>query len=197
MFIEENKKNEKGENMKIIFCRHGETDSNVKNIMQGASVDTPLNANGIQQAKELGEKVKKLGIEKIYSSTLTRSIQTGTLMAAACGLDVEPIDGIEEFHYGEVEGMYVPDAVEKFGIDKVFFEETAPELYDQHLPGGESINQCLARLTSAIEKIKQASSGKYEKVAVVSHGASLRLLYYYFFKVHHRLENCEWFEVEI
>ena len=77
--------------MKIIFFRHGETDSNVKEIMQGAGVDTPLNVKGIKQAQELADKVKGLGLEKIYSSTLTRAIQTATLVAAKCGLDVEPI----------------------------------------------------------------------------------------------------------
>lgn len=183
--------------MKIIFIRHGETDSNVKNIMQGAGMDTLLNARGIQQAKELAEKAKNFGIEKIYSSKLTRAIQTATLTAAACGLDVEPIEGIEEFHYGEVEGMYVPDAIEKFGVDKVLFFETDVCAYDFSLPGGETINQCLIRLKSAIEKIKKDNEGKHEKVAVFSHGAVLCLLYYYFFKIHHPIANCEWFEVEV
>ena len=183
--------------MKIIFIRHGETDSNVKNIMQGAGMDTPLNTHGIQQAKELAEKVKKLGIEKIYSSKLTRAIQTATLTAAACGLDVEPIEGIEEFHYGDVEGMSVPEAIKKFGIEKVLFNETDPSLYDLHLPGGETINQCLDRLKAAIKKIKKDNIGKHEKVAVFSHGAVLCILYYHFFKIHHPIANCEWFEVEI
>ncbi|MBQ8465112.1 MAG: histidine phosphatase family protein [Alphaproteobacteria bacterium] len=183
--------------MKIIFFRHGETDSNVKNIMQGAGMDTPLNANGIKQAKVLAEKAKKLGLEKIYSSQLTRAIQTATLTAAECGLGVEPIDGVEEFHYGEVEGMYVPDAIEKYGIERVLFNETEPEAYDKCLPGGETINQCLTRLINTIEKIKEACRGRYKCVGIFSHGAVMCILYYHFFKIHHPIENCEWFEVEI
>ena len=183
--------------MKFIFFRHGETDSNVKNIMQGAGMDTPLNAHGIQQAKELAEKAKNLGLEKIYSSTLTRAIQTGTLVAAACGLDVEPIENIEELHYGEVEGMSVPDAIKKFGIDKVLFNETDPELYDQHLPGGETINQCIARVVSTLQKIKEENEGKYKCIGIISHGAVMCILYYYFFKIHHPIANCEWFETEM
>ena len=49
--------------MKIFFIRHGETDNNVKNIMQGAGMDTPLNVQGIQQAKELAEKAVKESFE--------------------------------------------------------------------------------------------------------------------------------------
>ncbi|MBR1604728.1 MAG: histidine phosphatase family protein [Alphaproteobacteria bacterium] len=183
--------------MKVIFVRHGETDCNVKNIMQGAGMNTPLNAKGIQQAKQLAEKAKNLRIEKIYSSTLIRAIQTATLVAAECGLDVEPIDGVEEFHYGEVEGMYVPDAIEKYGIDKVLFNETRPDLYDQHLPGGETINQCIARVVAVLQKIKKENEGKCERIAVFSHGAVMCIMYYYFFKVHHPIANCEWFETEM
>lgn len=183
--------------MKIIFFRHGETDNNVKNIMQGAGMDTPLNAHGIQQAKELGEKAKSFGLEKIYSSTLIRAIQTATLMAATCGLDVEPIEGVEEFHYGEVEGMYVPDAIEKYGMDKVIIKATEKDMYDTPLPGGETINQCITRVLNALQKIKEENEGKYERIAIISHGATLRLMYYHFFKIQRRLANCEWFEVEI
>jgi broad specificity phosphatase PhoE len=183
--------------MHVIFFRHGETDGNVKNIMQGVTINTPLNANGIKQAKELSEKAKDLGLEKIYSSQLTRAIQTATLTAAACGLAVEPIGGVEEFHYGEVEGMYVPDAIEKFGIERVLFNEADESAYDKCLPGGETINQCIARVMATLQKIKQENKGKYERIGIFSHGAVMCILYYHFFKIHHPIANCEWFEVEI
>ena len=183
--------------MHVIFFRHGETDGNVKNIMQGVTINTPLNANGIKQAKALAEKAKDLGLEKIYSSQLTRAIQTATLTAAACGLDVEPIDGVEEFHYGEVEGMYVPDAIKKFGIERVLFNEADESAYDKCLPGGETINQCIARVMATLQKIKQENKGKYERIGIFSHGAVMCILYYHFFKIHHPIANCEWFEVEI
>ncbi len=183
--------------MKIIFFRHGETDSNVKEIMQGAGVDTPLNVKGIKQAQKLADKAKGLGLEKIYSSTLTRAIQTATLVAAECGLDVEPIEGVEEFHYGEVEGMLISEACEKFGTERVLFFTERTDLYDTSLPGGETINQCLARLLSAIERIKNENQGKCKCVGIFSHGAVMCLLYYHFFKVHHPIANCEWFEVEV
>lgn len=183
--------------MKIIIFRHGETDSNVKEIMQGAGINTPLNRKGVQQAKALSEQTVSLGLEKIYSSPLTRAIQTATLTASACGLDVEPIDGVEEFHYGEVEGMYISEACEKFGMDRVFLDESNPEIYETSLPGGESINQCLARLTAALQKIKQENEGKCKCVGIFSHGAVMRVLYYHFFKEHRRFANCEWFEIDL
>ena len=182
--------------MKFILFRHGQTDCNIKNIMQGAGMNTPLNAQGIQQAKELAGKAKSLGLKKIYSSQLIRAIQTATLTAAACGLDVCPVEGLEEFHYGEAEGMYVPDAIEKFGIDRVLFKVTEVNLCDELLPGGETINQCLTRAIKALQKIKEENEGKCDCIGIFSHGAVMRILYYHFFHEHHRMENCEWFEVE-
>lgn len=183
--------------MKIIFFWHGETNGNVQNIMQGITMDTLLNVNGIQQAKQLAEKTKDLGLEKIYSSTLKRAVQTATLVAATCGLDVETIDGVEEFHYGKVEGMYVSDAIKKFGIDRVLFDEADENAYDKHLPGGETINQCIARVMKVLQKIKAENNEKYQRIGIFSHGAVMSILYYYFFKIHHPIANCEWFEIEI
>ena len=183
--------------MRVIFFRHGETEANVQNIMQGATMDTLLNARGIRQAKELAEKAKNLGLEKIYSSKLIRAVQTATLTAAACGADVEVIDGVEEFHYGDVEGMYVPDAIKKFGIDRVLFNEADENAYDKYLPGGETINQCIARVMRALQKIKAENEDKHRCIGIFSHGAVMCILYYHFFKIHHPIANCEWFEVEI
>ena len=165
--------------------------------MQGAGMNTPLNARGIQQAKELAEKSSLLGLEKIYSSPLTRAMQTATLTAAACGLNVIPLEGLEEFHYGDVEGMYVPDAIKKFGIQRVLFENSDPDSFDLCLPKGETVNECLARLNHAIEVIKKENKEKCRCIGIFSHGAVMCLLYYYFFKVHHPISNCEWFEVVV
>jgi probable phosphoglycerate mutase len=183
--------------MKFVFFRHGETDNNVKKIMRGAGVDSPLNAKGIQQAKELVNEAKQLGFEKIYSSTLIRAIQTATLVAAECELNVNPINGVEEFHYGEVEGMYVPDAIEKYGMDKIFLNTNNPSVFDEALPGGETVNQCKDRLLKTIQQIKDECNGKCKCVAVFSHGAVMTILYHHFFKVHRKIANCEWFEIEI
>lgn len=47
--------------MNIYFIRHGETDWNVENKIQGSN-DIDLNENGINQALALGEKVKTQGL---------------------------------------------------------------------------------------------------------------------------------------
>jgi len=61
--------------MNIYIVRHGETDWNRKNVLQGI-VDIELNENGIQSAKVLSEKMKNIKFEYIYSSPLKRAIDT-------------------------------------------------------------------------------------------------------------------------
>ena len=56
----------------IYFVRHGETEYNVLNLMQGHK-DIPLNENGIHQAKIARDELKDLKIDEIYSSPLIRA----------------------------------------------------------------------------------------------------------------------------
>lgn len=61
--------------MKLIITRHGETEENVNNIIQG-HLPGKLNKNGIEQAKKLAIKLKNEKIDIIYSSDLARCADT-------------------------------------------------------------------------------------------------------------------------
>ena len=184
--------------MKFVFFRHGETDSNVFNIIQGATVDTPLNTKGIQQARLLSECIRKYGLEKIYSSKLVRAIQMATLSAASCNLNVFPMDGLEELHYGIAEGMPSEEAFKKYAdIVKVAFDLKHPERKEVCLPDGESFNDCVARVIPVLQKIKTENAGKLNCVGIFTHGAVMRILYEYYFGEVRQFANCECFELEL
>ena len=184
--------------MKFVFFRHGETDSNVKQIIQGATVDTPLNVKGLQQAKLLSEQINKYGLEKIYSSKLVRAVQTATLSAASCHLDVCPIDGLEELHYGEAEGMIGEEAFKKYAdVAKDVFDLSNPNRKDVSLPGGESFNDCILRVLPVLQEIKCENEGKINCVGIFTHGAVMRILYEHYFNEIKLFANCECFELEL
>ena len=65
---------------KIYLFRHGETDWNVKNVIQ-CTKDTELNENGIKQAEKNAEKLKDFGIEIVFSSPLKRAYKTSEILA--------------------------------------------------------------------------------------------------------------------
>jgi len=66
--------------MKIILVRHGETEENIKRIVQGHLPGT-LSKLGIEQAKKLAQKLKDEKIDLIYSSDLARALDTAKEIA--------------------------------------------------------------------------------------------------------------------
>ncbi len=63
----------------IYIVRHGQTDWNVKGIMQGRT-DIPLNEVGINQALETKEKLKDINFDKVFSSPLKRAYETAKII---------------------------------------------------------------------------------------------------------------------
>lgn len=68
--------------MRIYLVRHGQTNYNLKRLVQGR-IDEPLNKTGIKQAKQTGQLIKQLNFkfDKIVSSPLSRAFETAHLIA--------------------------------------------------------------------------------------------------------------------
>ena len=60
----------------IYLLRHGETDWNQQGRIQG-STDNSLNAKGREQASAVASQLATVSVDHIYSSGLTRAVQTG------------------------------------------------------------------------------------------------------------------------
>ena len=60
---------------KVMLVRHGETDWNRKEVFRGR-IDVELNQNGREQARALAEATRIFQIDAIYSSPLSRSLET-------------------------------------------------------------------------------------------------------------------------
>jgi len=65
--------------MKLYVIRHGETNVNVKNLINGRNM-IGLNKNGKRQAVEAGNIISKLDIDLIICSPLRRTAQTCRLI---------------------------------------------------------------------------------------------------------------------
>lgn len=64
----------------LYIVRHGQTDWNVRKIIQGHS-DIPLNTEGQEQARVLAESLKNVHFDKIISSDLVRAKRTAEIVA--------------------------------------------------------------------------------------------------------------------
>jgi probable phosphoglycerate mutase len=69
------------------LVRHGQTDWNLEGRYQGQS-DIPLNAAGLEQARQLAERLSVTHFEALYSSDLQRAFQTVAILGERLGLAV-------------------------------------------------------------------------------------------------------------
>lgn len=71
----------------IILVRHGQTEYNVQERLQG-QIDIPLNDNGVQQANALAEYLKDAKIDVAITSPLQRANVTGATVAKSHNINV-------------------------------------------------------------------------------------------------------------
>lgn len=131
----------------IYIIRHGQTELNQANVLQGRS-NHPLNENGIGQAEETGKKLAECGIvfSHVFSSPLKRAVRTAEL--AAPGVPIITDERLIEMDYGPYEGLDLkspPPEILTFFSD--FVHNPAPE-------GMEQLSDVVARTAAFIEEIK-------------------------------------------
>ena len=185
--------------MKLYIFRHGQTDGNVKNIVQGAGVDIELNALGRSQAAQLGQKLQTEQLDAIYCSSMKRAKETAKIVADSCKIPVIIMQGLEEVHFGEAEGMLSEEAHKKYAdIFSIIHDTSNPNWMNVHVPGGESVKQSLDRSKRTLEHIVLESQRRgYKKIGIATHGALMFNLYQDMFGQTHKFDNCEYFTIEM
>src|SRR5699024_2773760 len=98
---------------KIYLVRHGETDWNIKGIIQGQT-NIPLNKTGEIQARECGEYFKNKPIDAIISSPLMRAKKTTQLINQTLNLRIIYEDRLKERYFGIAEGKSKVELIKKF-----------------------------------------------------------------------------------
>ncbi len=158
--------------MKLIyFVRHGESDANVN---QNARSSNLLTERGLGQARVVAERFKNIRVEKLIETSKARSKQTAEAIKAVIHLEPEENDLFIE-RAGEFEAMYeykhlsVPELTEamKKKLDKTHWDYEKQELF-------ETLKERVKKATEYLENIPE------ERIAIVTHGAFLKVLLAYF-----------------
>ena len=162
--------------MEIYFVRHGQTVWNVEKRFQGLS-DSPLTELGITQAKLLGEKLKDIKFDKFYSTSLKRAYDTANYIKGNRKQEVEIFDDFVEISMGDMEGIKQEDFKKLYPeqVKNFFFNQLE---YDPSSFGGESFLEVRERVIRGLNKFIELNKN-YERVLVVSHGATLKTLLHY------------------
>lgn len=158
----------------IYLVRHGQTDWNAKEIVQGHS-DIPLNETGKNQARETGELLKDVHFDAVFASDLSRAVQTAEIIKLQRDLVVNTSKLIKERNFGKYEGATSTQYREE---NKEFFEKMATMTKEGRMnfriADIENEAEVASRVIIFLREIAATYEGK--NVLVVSHGGVMRIL---------------------
>lgn len=170
----------------IVLLRHGNTDWNSSNRIQG-QLDIGLNDLGRSQAAQAAQTLAGVGFDAIISSDLSRAADTAAAVGQRTGLPVTTDAGLRELSFGRWEGRSHPE-----------IKAAEPELFAAWRRGetvvvGESQQQVAERAVAAVLE------PDVETLLVVTHGGTARAvigalleLPVESWRAHGALGNCRW-----
>ena len=151
--------------LRIYLARHGQTDWNVQQRLQG-SADIPLNAVGRDQARALGRFMEDIPIAAVYCSPLRRSRETADIPR-----DRGAVTELRELagrRFGSLEGQSIADPAARRTIDARRWDPA------DSLDGGETLATFEARVRRAIDVIR--TSHPTGNVLVIGHGGTNQMI---------------------
>ncbi|MDQ4007557.1 MAG: histidine phosphatase family protein [Actinomycetota bacterium] len=183
---------------RLVLWRHGRTAWNVAGRAQG-STDVPMDDVGRQQARDAAARLASLRPRLVWSSPLSRAVETATELARLTSLPVSTDSRLQEINTGERQGLTVDELRERFpDVWRAF-------VAGEELPrarGGEVepevADRVAAAMHDAVERLGPGESG-----VLVSHGVSIRVGLCRFLGLPHGhwhllagVSNCAWVVVE-
>jgi len=155
--------------LEILLVRHGESEGNAQERMQGSS-DFPLTERGRTQARALAAWLgsQGLGLQATYASPLRRAWETAEILSAN-GAAPPPIPEprLREIHAGALEGVTFTGIAEQF---PTYMQRGVGGIGDFAEFGGESYDDVQRRaleLRQSLEALHRATEGR---VLLVGHG---------------------------
>lgn len=157
--------------LRIYLIRHGATIWNAEKRIQGHT-DIPLNEIGLEQSRQIAERLRYQKIDAVWSSDLSRARITAEILAEPHGLSVKTTPLLRERRFGDWEGLTQEEIIERG--DKHILDAYRAAVVADMPPNAESMESVWNRLSQALEEI--ISLHTEGQVAVVGHGGSLRVM---------------------
>ncbi len=155
---------ESDESVMLTLVRHGETDYNHRQIIQGHA-DRSLTEKGRQQAEDLAKTLKADHYDVLISSDLSRALETAEILSKKIGLPISDKNALfRERLMGDWQERPRQDYADKHPTNPCLTAHT-PE-------NGESLTQFLTRAREAYEYLLKTYPGK--RVLLVCHGGFMK-----------------------
>lgn len=161
---------------KIFVFRHGQTTDNKEHTFSGFR-QSDLTNEGIEEAKQIGIKLKDEKVTKAYQSDLIRSWHTLELVLNGYHENVEIITDprIKERDYGNLTGKNKDEIAKEYPEVYPLWHRS----YEEVPPGGESLRMVEERVLSFLNDILPKLTPN-DTVFISAHGNSIRPMRRYF-----------------
>ena len=177
--------------MKLYVIRHGQTNWNLKGIIQGQK-DIELNDKGINEARKAKDEFNSLKIDLIMCSPLKRAKETAKILNTDKNINIIYKSELIERGLGDFEG------------ESCITEED--DIYNYHMNKTirniEPVVDLCNRVNDLIDEIKNKYKGK--NILLVTHSGTARAIERYIYGIDEKgdlppenLKNCEIREYEI
>lgn len=152
--------------MNIYLVRHGESTSDVKQKYD-ADYDDHLTQKGREEAEMIAQKLADKGIQKIFSSTRIRAVETAEIMRAVLKCDIIKIEKLNEQNiYGAYPELSTAQPEEEYRrLGELIAKRNAD------IPGVETYQNLKLRVAESLSEILRSP---YQSVAIISHGGPIR-----------------------
>lgn len=151
--------------MKITLVRHGQTEFNYQNILQGRS-NNQLNDTGRRQCQKLREKLKETDFSFCYMSPMVRAVETAFILVGD-RVETFPDKRLIERDMGNLEGKPRLD----YDVKKYWdYDLNCSDL------GVEPVQDVFARCRDFLDYVIKKHGT--EHILVVSHGTPIRVLHH-------------------
>jgi ribonuclease H / adenosylcobalamin/alpha-ribazole phosphatase len=154
---------------RLILVRHAEPDEEVRNRIYGR-LDPELSERGREHATAIAADLQDEPVAAVYTSPRRRAQATAAPLASRLGVEVRVEDDLREIDFGELEGLTVAEAVDRYPAESQWMAAPAGALF----PGGESVAALRARAIAAAQSIAARHEGG--TAAVFTHAVVIRAI---------------------
>ena len=155
---------------RLIFVRHAEAEGNINRMFHGWT-DSRITEKGHKQAKLAAERLAEIPIDVIYSSSLTRTLQTAQYISEKKNLPIIRTDKLKEINGGDWEQKYWEE-IPCLYPEENYTWENEPHLHK--MPNGENMEEFFERLLTEVKYIINNNPGK--NICIVTHGTAIRAM---------------------
>jgi broad specificity phosphatase PhoE len=144
----------------VYLARHGETEWSRSGRHTGLT-DLPLTERGERNARELGDRLRRLVVAQVFTSPLQRAARTCALAGFGDVAQIDP--DLVEWNYGRYEGLTTTE-----------IRATRPgwSLFRDGCPDGETLAEVGARADRVVRRARAVAGN----VLLFSSGHFLRIL---------------------